>query len=123
MMSVGRCTASMVQAMVALLPLPVMPSSVWYRSPRRIPAVSSAMARGWSPAGEKSATSLKSGMPTMVPRPCDNGPDRSGSAEAGPLPLDPRPQLVEPEFQGLPVGPVVQHEGGEAAPLLPAHLG
>jgi hypothetical protein len=33
MTSVGRCTCSMVQAMVALLPEPVMPSSVWNRSP------------------------------------------------------------------------------------------
>jgi hypothetical protein len=41
----------MTLAMVIVLPEPVTPSSVWKRSPRRRPAVSSAMARGWSPAG------------------------------------------------------------------------
>ena len=56
--SVGRCTCSMVQAMVALLPEPVMPSSVWNRSPRSMPSASVAMAFGWSPAGAKSETIL-----------------------------------------------------------------
>src|SRR3954470_19802568 len=45
-----------------VLPDPVTPSSVWYRSPRRRPAVSSAMALGWSPAGSKGATTSKRGL-------------------------------------------------------------
>ena len=59
--SVGRCTCSIVQAMVALLPEPVMPSSVWNRSPRSMPSASCAMAFGWSPAGAKSETTLNGG--------------------------------------------------------------
>src|SRR4051812_7567591 len=50
----------MVHAIVALLPEPVMPSSVWNRSPRLTPSASLAMACGWSPAGWKSETTLKS---------------------------------------------------------------
>ena len=42
-------------ASVIVLPEPVTPSSVWYLSPRWSPAVSSAMALGWSPAGWKGA--------------------------------------------------------------------
>ena len=37
---VGRCTFSMTAAIVKLLPDPVMPSRVWKRSPRSIPAES-----------------------------------------------------------------------------------
>jgi hypothetical protein len=37
--------------MVKVLPEPVTPSSTWSRSPRSIPAISSAIASGWSPAG------------------------------------------------------------------------
>ena len=52
----GFCTRSMVQPIVALLPEPVMPSSVWKRSPRVMLSARSSMARGWSPAGSKSDT-------------------------------------------------------------------
>ena len=41
----------MTLAIVKVFPEPVTPSSVWKRSPRASPAVSSAIARGWSPAG------------------------------------------------------------------------
>ena len=51
----------MVQPMVALLPDPVMPRSVWKRSPRWMLSVSAAMAVGWSPAGSKSDTILNGG--------------------------------------------------------------
>jgi hypothetical protein len=44
--SVGRCTRSIVQAMVADLPDPVMPSNVWNRSPRTIPSVNLSIAAG-----------------------------------------------------------------------------
>ena len=56
MTSVGFCTCSIVHAIVALLPDPVMPSRVWYRSPLAMPALSAAMAAGWSPAGSNSET-------------------------------------------------------------------
>src|ERR1019366_4039653 len=45
----------MTLAMVIVLPEPVTPRRVWNRSPRSSPAVSSLMARGWSPAGRKGA--------------------------------------------------------------------
>ena len=58
---VGFCTCSIVQAMVADLPEPVMPRRVWKRSPRRMPSDSASIALGWSPAGEKSDTTRNGG--------------------------------------------------------------
>ncbi len=55
-MSVGRPAAAMTLAIVIVLPLPVTPTSVWYGSPRTSPAVSSAIACGWSPRGVKGVT-------------------------------------------------------------------
>src|SRR3954447_25279850 len=52
----------MVCARVIVLPDPVTPSSVWNLSPRFRPAVSSAMALGWSPAGEKGAMTSNRGL-------------------------------------------------------------
>jgi hypothetical protein len=49
--SAGRCSSSISQAIVAVLPVPVAPSSVWPRLPSRSDAASSAIARGWSPVG------------------------------------------------------------------------
>jgi hypothetical protein len=49
--SVGRCSFSTSQAVVALLPVPVAPSSTTCRSPRFTRDVSSAIAVGWSPEG------------------------------------------------------------------------
>ena len=46
---------------MALLPEPVMPSSVWNRSPRLTPSANLAIACGWSPAGWKSETTLEVG--------------------------------------------------------------
>src|SRR5690606_7443192 len=60
---VGFWTFSIVQAMVADLPEPVMPSRVWKRSPASMPAASSSMACGWSPEGANSDTTWKGGMP------------------------------------------------------------
>ena len=54
MMSVGRCTCSMTQAVVADLPVPVAPSSTVLSAPPLIRRAISAMAVGWSPLGEKS---------------------------------------------------------------------
>ncbi len=62
MMRVGRCTCSIIQAMVAVFPEPVMPWRVWYASPRFTPVVSAVMAVGWSPEGLKGETTSKSGM-------------------------------------------------------------
>ena len=56
MTSVGRCTCSTSQAVVALLPVPVAPSSTTSGSPASSRRVSSAIAAGWSPAGAKSLT-------------------------------------------------------------------
>src|SRR6266513_2821241 len=53
--SVGRPKFLMTLATVIVFPDPVTPSSVWKRSPRSSPRVSSAIALGWSPAGEKGA--------------------------------------------------------------------
>jgi hypothetical protein len=49
--SAGRCTCSIVNAIVAVFPEPVTPSSVWKRSPPSMPRDSSASAVGWSATG------------------------------------------------------------------------
>src|SRR6185437_7528721 len=51
MIRAGRWTCSMIQAIVAVLPVPVAPSMVWKRSPATMPSESSAIAVGWSPVG------------------------------------------------------------------------
>src|SRR5687768_2293940 len=53
--SVGRPKFRMTLATVIVFPDPVTPSSVWKRSPRSSPRVSSAIAFGWSPAGSNGA--------------------------------------------------------------------
>jgi hypothetical protein len=55
----GRCVSWMICAAVKVLPEPVTPSSTWSRSPAPMPATSSAMACGWSPAGWKPETISK----------------------------------------------------------------
>ena len=46
MISAGRCTASIVAAIVIVLPVPVAPSSVSPLSPRSMPSASAAIAFG-----------------------------------------------------------------------------
>ncbi len=82
MTNVGRWTCSIVQAMVALLPLPVMPSSVWNRSPRSRPLVNSAMAVGWSPEGSKSDT-MRNGFEETPSGDAKNSVDVGGADESG----------------------------------------
>ena len=41
----------MIQAIVAVLPVPVAPSSVWNRLPEATEAAISPIAFGWSPVG------------------------------------------------------------------------
>src|SRR5687768_9284865 len=62
----GRPNCLMTFAIIIVLPEPVTPRSVWKRSPRPSPAVSSAMARGWSPAGWNGAWRSKT-VSAMVP--------------------------------------------------------
>src|SRR2546426_3855408 len=57
--SVGRPKLATTCAIVIVFPEPVTPRSVWYRSPRARPVMSSRMARGWSPAGANGDTSSK----------------------------------------------------------------
>src|SRR5690348_9184844 len=78
MTSVGRCTCSIVQAIVADLPEPVMPRRVWNRSPRSMPADRASMARGWSPSGLNSETTWNGGTPPSVRRGCDSEPGPAG---------------------------------------------
>src|SRR5437763_2898385 len=59
MTSVGFPYWAMTLAIVIVLPEPVTPSSAWKRSFRSSPAISSAIALGWSPAGLKGASSWK----------------------------------------------------------------
>ena len=54
--SVGRCSRSASQATVAVLPVPVAPSSTVSGEPDLIRFSSSAIAAGWSPAGVISVT-------------------------------------------------------------------
>src|SRR5262245_31945753 len=56
MSSVGLPMSAMTLATVKVLPEPVIPSSVWKRSPRRNPSMSWRIASGWSPVGENSET-------------------------------------------------------------------
>lgn len=74
----GFCVASMVHAIVALLPDPVMPNSVWKRSPRVMPSASEAIAVGWSPAGWYGDTTWKR---------CSSDGTRSAYAALPMLPL------------------------------------
>ena len=57
--SVGRCTCSISQAVVADLPVPVAPSRTTSFSPALTAPPSSAIACGWSPLGSKSLTTWK----------------------------------------------------------------
>ena len=49
--SAGFWTASIVAAIVIVLPVPVAPSSVRLRSPARMPSASASIAAGWSAVG------------------------------------------------------------------------
>ena len=51
MTSDGRCTASIVAAIVIVLPVPVAPSSVVKRSPASIASAIASIACGWSAVG------------------------------------------------------------------------
>src|SRR3954454_22134717 len=51
----------MVSAITKVFPVPVAPSSVWWRIPLERPSTRRSMAAGWSPVGWNGATSLKSG--------------------------------------------------------------
>ena len=59
MTSVGRCSRSISQAVVADLPVPVAPSSTTSCSPARIRCSRSSIAVGWSPEGWKSEITSK----------------------------------------------------------------
>ena len=59
-MSAGRCVASIILAIVKVFPVPVAPSKTWFFSPLFKPSTNSTIALGWSPAGLKSDTTLKS---------------------------------------------------------------
>ena len=78
-MSVGRWARAMAPAIVNDFPDPVMPSSVWYRSPRSTPVASASIASGWSPAAVKGETSSRSGICPMVPAACDGLADGGDS--------------------------------------------
>jgi hypothetical protein len=104
----GRWTCSMIQAIVAVLPVPVAPSRVWNRSPAEIPLESSAIASGWSASGEyasdvlNSATELRLAAWTPSPtaplrglrrdRRGVRGPARHGRALGAAAPRDPQCQ-------------------------------
>ncbi len=59
--SAGRCTRSMIFAIVNVLPVPVAPSRVWNRRPSDSPSTAPSMACGWSPLGVNGESTL-SGM-------------------------------------------------------------
>ena len=63
MISVGRCSRSISQAVVADLPVPVAPSSTTSFSPARMRFSSSAIAVGWSPDGSNSV--MTSNLPVV----------------------------------------------------------
>ena len=57
----GRCASAITFAIVKLFPEPVIPSSVWKRSPFASPRPTAAIASGWSPAGARSVTRSNKG--------------------------------------------------------------
>src|SRR3712207_2776686 len=59
MTSVGRCSFSISQAVVADLPVPVAPSRTTSFSPPLTRSASAWIAAGWSPDGSKSLTTVK----------------------------------------------------------------
>ena len=59
MTSVGRCTCSMSQAVVADFPVPVAPRSTESFSPEFTRSARAVIAVGWSPEGSKSLTTRK----------------------------------------------------------------
>ena len=67
MISAGLPTRWMTLAIVNVLPVPVAPSSVWWRRAPVIPATSASIAAGWSPVGVMSVTSLKLEPPLTAP--------------------------------------------------------
>ena len=75
--SVGRCSRSTSHAVVALLPVPVAPSSTVCRFPARTRRASSLMAAGWSPDGTYSLTTSKRlskrGMSSAMTQPYAEG--------------------------------------------------
>src|SRR4051794_33601001 len=89
MTSVGRCTCSISQAVVADLPVPVAPSSTVSVSPALTRSAIALIAVGWSPEGSNSLTtrncprvgrrSVEVRTPTTVRR----GGDRTARGEAG----------------------------------------
>ena len=83
--SVGRCSRSISQAVVADLPVPVAPSSTTSCSPARSRRSSSSMAAGWSPAGWYSLTTsnrppLRGISPTGRNSECATGTSALGGA-------------------------------------------
>jgi hypothetical protein len=93
MTSVGRCTCSTSQAVVADLPVPVAPSRTTSFSPALIRSASSLIAVGWSPDGSKSLTtrnvpwvgrmSVLALTRTTVRRWCDRNGRQRSSAPTG----------------------------------------
>src|SRR5664279_1119600 len=81
MISDGRWIASIVEAIVIVLPVPVAPSSVWKRSPASTPSASDAIAAGWSAAGLYAASSSNFGIlqRSLVGRPGPSGALRSAA--------------------------------------------
>src|SRR5215213_8613111 len=102
----------MTLATVIVLPDPVTPRSVWNRSPRSTPLNSSAIARGWSPAGWKGAWRWK--VAAMVRNIYAAAGFRSGPRPAD---LGPRPALGGPSAEGR--GRLLLARD----PLPPRHLG
>src|SRR5689334_17238428 len=72
----------MTLTIVIVLPDPVTPSSAWKRSFRSMPFMSSAIARGWEPAGEKGDWSWNLAAPMVMPESNGFG-DCSGGTESG----------------------------------------
>src|SRR5690349_529633 len=56
----------MIQAIVAVLPVPVAPSMVWKRSPAWMPSESSAIACGWSPVGRYASDVVSCATPAKA---------------------------------------------------------
>src|SRR5262245_25854233 len=91
----------MIQAIVAVLPVPVAPRSVWKRSPEETDAASSSIARGWSPVGRYSDVTRSSGTSRRLA-------ERNGRSARPSARLADRRRVAVELLAGSRLGPVAR---------------
>src|ERR1051326_3873991 len=122
MTSTGRCSRSAIQATVAVLPVPVAPSSTVSFSSARTRRVISAIAVGWSPAGTMSvmtvngATLRCKSVTGRTSPPSPSFPTLGGGTDIPGLQL--LPELTDPAVQVVKGARIVDYDVGDGQALL-----